>query len=176
MRLVDLLFDMIVEAQYALVQFKATVKKQADIARQHAMQHAVIDRADFLEIELVALGRFVGIDLSREHGALHHNPRHDRRQAQRDARHLAGVKRFQAWVDARLVVFAEQMEIFMRFGKKAHRLVKYAGHENNVRRIGANWNSGLHVPPHMLIKPNYTADFLDFLLRFDEILANQLAK
>lgn len=169
-----LLLHLLIKAQHAFVKFARAVKKQANITRQHAMQRTVIDHADILEIEAIACdGIFCG-DLSGKHGALDHQPRHDRRKPQRDPRHFAGIKRFQIFFDAFLIVFAEEMKIFMCFGKQFHRFVKYARHKYHVTGIAAYLQSLYHLfckTPHYL---HYTAVFLDYLLMFCEYLAKKV--
>ncbi len=127
--------DLPIQPRNTLVKLKRAVEEIADVRRQDAVKHAVVDEAGFLEIEAVMPRGFLDHNLAGKHGALHHDPRHDRRQAQRNARHFARINRAQMAFEALLVVFAEQGKIFMRIGQKLHGFIEDARHEKHVLRL-----------------------------------------
>lgn len=157
-------FYLAVKARHALIQLQRAVEQVADIARQYAVQHTVIDAADILKIQPIPGSGIFRLNLSGEHGALHHDPRHDRRQAQRDARHFTGIQRLQIGRDALLVVIAKEKEIFMRVIEKLHGFIEHARHEHYIGCFAV----GKYL--RMLIGhiANYTPVFLDFILTFCE--------
>ncbi len=157
-----------IEAVHALIQLKAAIKQKAHIARQYAVQHAVIHHADILEVQHIAAGSFLWLDLPRKHGALHHDPRHDGRKPQRNARHLTGIKRLQVWFDAAAVIVAEHRKIFVGVMQKLHGLIEQPGHKYHMRGVPVCYDMLANCHAKLFLYRNYTAVFLDLLLIFRE--------
>lgn len=166
-------FHLLVKALHAFIQLKAAVQQETYIAGQHTMQHAVIDQANLLEIEPISLRRFLRRDFPGKYGTLHHQPRHNGRQAKRNARHLARIKGFQVHIDAGLVLLPKQMKILMCIGQKLHGFIKYPGHKHHIGGTTMSNNMFVHGRQKTPYIAHYTAVCLVFLLTFREHL-NQM--
>lgn len=129
----EILCHLFVKARYALVKLQCAVQQVADVGRQNAVQHFIINTTDILEFQPVMCRVFAGY-LSRNNRPLGKQPRHHTGKAQRNPRHFTSIKSAQIALKAGLIVIAKIHEISLSFKQQIHRIVIHTRHEQYVRR------------------------------------------